>query len=258
MVGDVHGQRTDLLAALAAVGLADAEGHWTGGAARLWFLGDLLDRGADGVGVIELVMRLCAEAPGQVDALLGNHEVLLLGVRRWEDTLIPLSTGQASFARSWFRNGGRLNDLDRITDAHLDWVRSRPVAAVADDHLLVHSDTLAYLDYGRSADEITEAVHRVVAGDDPYAWWDVWRRLTTRYAFRGPDGPANARTLLGALGGSRIVHGHSPVPDHLGVDPGEVTGPLLYCDGLALNVDTGLVLGGPAAVTRLPYQPAAV
>ena len=51
--------------------------------ARLWLVGDLVDRGPDGVGVIELVRRLQRE--GDVHCLLGNHELLLLAARRFPD-----------------------------------------------------------------------------------------------------------------------------------------------------------------------------
>lgn len=61
VVGDVHGYLDELVAALTEQGLIDAEGQWAAGHARLWFLGDFTDRGPDGIGVIDLVMRLSAE-----------------------------------------------------------------------------------------------------------------------------------------------------------------------------------------------------
>ncbi|HSA52175.1 MAG TPA: metallophosphoesterase, partial [Yinghuangia sp.] len=50
VVGDVHGHLDELEAALQEQGLIDDEGRWTGGASRLWFLGDFTDRGPDGIG----------------------------------------------------------------------------------------------------------------------------------------------------------------------------------------------------------------
>ena len=38
------------------------EGAWSGGRASLWLLRDYVDRGPDGVGVIELIMRLQEQA----------------------------------------------------------------------------------------------------------------------------------------------------------------------------------------------------
>ncbi|WP_026211966.1 metallophosphoesterase [Longispora albida] len=251
VVGDVHGHRTELAGALHNAGLTGEGGEWAGGDAQLWFLGDLVDRGPDGLGVLDLVMSLHSQADGQVELLLGNHEILLLGMHRWGETEISLSTGSASFARSWLRNGGQLGDLHGVEETHLAWLRERPLAAVVADRLLVHSDTLSYLAYGDTIEEITKTVHDVLNGDDAGAWWDIWRRLTTRFAFRGEDGPAHAATLLGALGGQRIVHGHSPVPDQLGILPEDAPVSFEYCEGLVTNVDSGLCQGGPVPLLRL-------
>ena len=58
-------------------GLLDAGERWRGADARLWLLGDLADRGPDGIGAIDLVRRLERESGGAVRCLLGNHEALL-------------------------------------------------------------------------------------------------------------------------------------------------------------------------------------
>src|SRR4051812_28022312 len=87
-VGDVHGYRTEVTAALRARGLVDDDGDWCGGEAEVWFAGDLMDRGPDGVGVIEDVMRWQRRADddgGQVACVLGNHDLLALAVRRFQD-----------------------------------------------------------------------------------------------------------------------------------------------------------------------------
>ena len=76
VVGDVHGQRDVLVRLLRDAGLIDAHERWSGGDARLWLLGDLVDRGPDGIGAIDLVRRLQEEA--SVGCLLGNHEVMLI------------------------------------------------------------------------------------------------------------------------------------------------------------------------------------
>jgi hypothetical protein len=256
VVGDVHGHLDELLGALADAGLVDDEATWAGGDTHLWFLGDFVDRGPDGIGVIDLVMRLATEAEaagGQVEALLGNHEILLLGTHRFGDTNVPSDFGPRSFARSWEMNGGQLTDQEAVTDSHIGWLSSRPALALVGDHLLMHSDTLEYLVWGAEIDEINEGIRDVLASDDIVEWWEVWRRLTTRHAFRGPYGGEVAGQLLAVLGGDQVVHGHSVIADQLGVAPAQIEAPYEYADGRALGVDGGVFVGGPCLVVRLPY-----
>jgi hypothetical protein len=254
VVGDVHGHRAVLTDALRDARLIDETGDWAAGMARLWFLGDFVDRGPDGVGVIDLVIRLARQAAhvgGEVQTLLGNHEVLLLGMRRFGDAEVPSGFGRRSFERSWTLNGGQASDLDALTDDHVEWLASRPAIAHASDHLLLHSDTLEYFTWGSSVDEINDSVREVLVGDDLSEWWEVWRRMTTRYAFRGTDGPEIADMVLERLGGSRIVHGHSVIADQLGVHPMDIEAPLLYAGDRVLGVDGGVFAGGPCLVVPL-------
>jgi Calcineurin-like phosphoesterase len=260
VIGDVHGHRDELVVALCQTGLTDPDGTWSGGAARLWFLGDFVDRGPNGIGVIDLVMRLSEQARsagGRVETLLGNHEILLLGMHRFGDTEVPSEHGSRSFARSWELNGGLASDQAALTDAHLDWLLDRPVLAVVEDHLLMHSDTVEYLGWGAGVEEINESVRALLHSDDISQWWECWRRMTTRYAFRGDHGAQVADELLSRLGGKQIVHGHSVIADQLGIEASEVDGPLLYADGKALGVDGGLFAGGPCLIVPLPWTPAA-
>ncbi|UUV28830.1 serine/threonine protein phosphatase [Amycolatopsis roodepoortensis] len=258
VVGDVHGHRDELAEALREKGLIDSDDDWSGGKATLWFLGDFVDRGPDGVGVIDLVMRLerqAATAGGRCGTLLGNHEILLLGMYHFGDTEVPSDFGPRSFARSWEINGGLLEDQDRLTPQHIEWLSSRPMLTLAADHLLMHSDTLEYLGWGEDIDEINTRGREILEGSDIQAWWDVWRRMTTRYAFRGPDGADVARQLMDRLGGERIVHGHSVIADQLGIHPAQIEGPYLYAGGKALGIDGGLFVGGPCLIVPLPWEP---
>jgi hypothetical protein len=255
VIGDVHGHRAELVDALRAAGLVDEDAAWCGGSARVWFLGDFFDRGPDGVAVVDLVMGLGAQAEhagGSVRALLGNHEILSLGMHRWGAVGVPSDYGTRSFERSWRLNGGQQHDQDTLTGEHVAWLAGLPVLARVNDYLLMHSDTTEYLGWGETLDEINATVTAVLAGDDIEAWWDCWRRMTTRYAFRGPEGPELADEMLGRFGGSRIVHGHSVIADQLGVPPPLVEGPVLYAEGKVLGVDGGVFVGGPCLVVPLP------
>ncbi|WP_442785493.1 metallophosphoesterase [Actinacidiphila sp. DG2A-62] len=266
VVGDVHGFLDELLAALRENGLVDAEGHWSAGSARLWFLGDFTDRGPDGIGVIELVMQLSAEAAaagGYCRALMGNHELLLLGAHRFGDTPVNSTGGTASFLAAWRLNGGQPSDMERLEDRHLTWISRLDAAHLTDGHLLLHSDTTAYLDYGSSIEEMNDAVTGVLQRGDADECWDLFRKFTKRFAFRGDGGPEAARELLGTYGGTRVVHGHSPIPYLLGevggeapVDPEErphhVPGPMVYADSLAVAMDGGVTMEGRLLVAQLP------
>lgn len=78
-IGDVHGNFEGLCDILKRVGLMDDAHHWSGGQTILVQTGDLLDRGAKERDVLDLMMLLESEAPqvgGEVEILLGNHEVM--------------------------------------------------------------------------------------------------------------------------------------------------------------------------------------
>jgi hypothetical protein len=266
VVGDVHGYLDELRAALREAGIIDAEDTWIAGATRLWFLGDFTDRGPDGIGVIDLVMQLSAEAAaagGYCKALMGNHELLLLGAKRFGDTPVNSGAGTASFQAAWLLNGGQRSDMERLEDHHLQWMSRLDAMALTDGHLLVHSDATCYLDYGDTIDAVNDAVTEALQRNDADETWDLFRKFTKRFAFRSESaGVRTARELLDAFGGERIVHGHSPIPYLLGEagvedengeeTPPEVTGPMVYADGLALAMDGGVTMAGKLLVTQLP------
>ncbi|MDJ0466186.1 metallophosphoesterase [Streptomyces sp. H27-C3] len=269
VVGDVHGYLDQLTAALAEQGLIDAEGQWAAGDARLWFLGDFTDRGPDGIGVIDLVMRLSAQAAaagGYCKALMGNHELLIIGARRFGDTPVNSGAGTATFQAAWLLNGGQKSDMDRLQDVHLQWMSRLDAVALEDSHLLTHSDTTAYLDYGSTIEDVNDTIHAILTRNDADECWDVFRKLTKRFAFRDEGGSQAVRDLLEAYGGERIVHGHSPIPYLLGQVGNEssedgdggsgplVEGPHVYADGLAIAMDGGVTMAGKLLVVQLPLR----
>jgi Calcineurin-like phosphoesterase len=254
-VSDVHGYADKLCDALHRAGLTDERGDWAGRPARLWFLGDYFDRGPDGIAVVDLVRRLAGQAAGsqgEVRALLGNHEVLALGMHRFGTTEVPYDgVLPRTFERSWVLNGGRDSDQERLTDNHVEWLLGLPMLALDGDHLLLHSDTTEYLEWGGSVDEINATARDLLRSDDISTWWEIWRLMTSRYAFRGRHGAAVAGRLLDRLGGRRIVHGHSPIADLAGVEPAALTAPVLYADGKVLGIDGAIFDNGPCLVAEL-------
>ncbi|MBZ9596869.1 serine/threonine protein phosphatase [Streptomyces yangpuensis] len=268
VVGDVHGYLDELVTELRAQGLIDAEGRWSAGNARLWFLGDFTDRGPDGIGVIDLVMRLSAEAAaagGYCKALMGNHELLLIGAKRFGDTPVVSGAGTATFQAAWLLNGGQRTDMERLQDVHIQWMSRLDAAVLEEDHLLLHSDTTAYLDYGDSIEDVNDTIHELLNRGDVDITWDLFRKFTKRFAFRDEEtGPQAVRELLDTYGGSRVVHGHSPIPYLLGEvgtedgdesrGPEAVDGPHVYADGLAIAMDGGVTMAGKLLVVRLPLS----
>jgi Calcineurin-like phosphoesterase len=245
-VGDVHGCRDALVGLLRDAGLVAADERWTGADARLWFVGDLTDRGPDGIGVVRLVRRLEEESAGEVRCLLGNHEALLVSVARFGDE--PTGIPGESFHQLWRRNGGVESDVRSLTPDELAWLTARPPLALDGDTLLVHADTPAYLELGHSIDAVTRATRAILAAGSPRELDDLLVVVSDRMRL---DDPAAVEALLAAFGGTRIVHGHTPIASIRGVDPRDVTGPLVYGDGLVANVDHCLFADGPGFVTRL-------
>ncbi|GGQ39840.1 metallophosphoesterase [Couchioplanes azureus] len=257
VAADVHGHRAELHDVLRDAGLVDAAGRWSGRDARLWFLGDYVDRGPDGIGVIADVQRLtgqAAAAGGEVGALLGNHEVQLMAAHLFGTAPVPGWDEPDGFRGGWARFGGRDDDLRRLTDTHAAWIVSRPAMAVVDDHLLVHSDTTAYLEFGESVAAVNAAVAASFAGRDIRGWAEFCRRMSARGAFRDsetatPDDPVG--TMLRTYGGSMLVHGHSTLTKYFGVAPGEVAEGVRYAGGRVLAIDGGVYEGGRILLTRL-------
>jgi hypothetical protein len=245
-VGDVHGHRDALASLLRDVGLLDAAERWVGGDAALWLVGDLVDRGPDGIGAIDLVRRLEAESGGRVRCLLGNHEAFLLSVHRFGDS--ETSFPGTTFRDVWLVNGGVESDLQALTAEHVDWIASRPAVAREGDALLLHADTTAYLRFGATPEAASATISQLLAHGPVEAVDELLDVLCDRGRLVDPDA---VDTLLERFGGTRIVHGHTPIALVRGVDPREVTGPLVYAGGRVTNIDHCLFGGGPGFVVRL-------
>jgi hypothetical protein len=253
VISDVHGYHDDLIALLRDAGLATDDGDWCGGAATLWCLGDYVDRGPDGIGVLEVLMRMSSQASaagGAVHSLLGNHEVMLLGVHKFGVERVP-GWGDYTFTGVWLRNGGQAHDQNRLGPAHIEFLLNADVVALSAGHLLLHADTAGYLRYGSTVEEINATVREILAGDDLSGWWDCFRTLTERAAFRRKGGQDDVDRLLGALGGHTIVHGHSTIPESFGIPPDEVIAPERYALGRVLDVDGGRYMGGRLLLAQL-------
>ncbi|MEU4553758.1 metallophosphoesterase [Micromonospora violae] len=257
VAADIHGHRSEFWEALREAGLVDSTGQWSGGGARLWLLGDYVDRGPDGIGVINDVQRLAVSARaagGHLGALVGNHEVQLLAAHRFGTTPVAGWDEPGGFRGGWARFGGREKDLHQLTPSHVEWMTRLPAVTVVDGFLLVHSDTARYLEFGSSVATVNAGVTTALDSGDPATWLTLCGRMSDRGAFRDatPASPDDrVSMMLRTLGGNVLVHCHSTLTKHFGVAPQDVTAALRYADGRVIAIDGGVHEGGRVLVTRL-------
>jgi len=224
-IADVHGTIEGLTGILRAADLIDESGSWIGGDSTLVQTGDLLDRGVDLQEVMDLLMRLQAEAPksgGEVIVLLGNHETMnLLGIRRdvnrdayasFVDDATEARRTEAftAFQRYWERRNRELGRDETLTpDAREQWfamhppgyfaygealsrsgeygawLRSLPVAVVIDGTLFIHGGYGPMLE-GLTVDEINRRAAAELRTFDDYRATMVDSGLTLPW-FSAPE-----------------------------------------------------------------------
>jgi hypothetical protein len=248
-IGDIHGCCEELIGLLQREGFMGSKLEWTGQKKHLWFLGDYTDRGPDGVGVLELIIQLQKEAEaagGKVQALLGNHDVMLLAAWLFPNAPVP-GFGQdreVTFRDLWLMAGGQMQDMRRFTDVHAAWLLQLPVLAIANQTLLMHADSVFYLQCGSDIKSINTTISTILSSDNTRAWDRLAEMFATRYAFI--ENPPSQ--ILRQLGAKRLIHGHTPAYLMLDRLPEEVTEALTYNNGLCVNVDHCLWDGGPGFV----------
>jgi len=241
-IGDVHGCASELAALREAIaGLA----HEAGGRRRLIYLGDMINRGPDAVGVFQQWAK-DEEAHGvdHVDRLMGNHEIMML--------LAVVGGPHAHKAEAmWLskRMGGQI---------FLDQMRGRAGSAAASvDHALLKSalgDAVVHRLWGmRSHVRLGNALF-VHGGLDPHADPDEfltrpWATFTeARWAWIN-HGFLDWRK---GFGGTLVVHGHTPPDKHRAIsgmdDPHLFEGDRLGLDGGSAR--TGIVTGAEIQTGR--------
>ena len=166
-VGDVHGAADAFDGILQRAGLIDSERRWIGGTAVLVQTGDLLARGTEIRAVLDLLIALepqAAAAGGQVQVLLGNHEMMeLLGeprdvapelFQKFADERSDARREQAFQAASRLNRGKPLDKAEWLA-AHLPgyveyreafsptgrygrWLRTKPIIAEIEGTVFLH------------------------------------------------------------------------------------------------------------------------
>lgn len=188
-------------------------------------------------------------AGGRLLALLGNHDLILLSAHRFPDHRTGIGL---SLRDDWLRSGGEPADLRALTPAHAGWLQALPALALLDDTLFAHGDIDGYLDYGRSVEAVNASFRTVLTGDDPSLFDALLTTFSHHEQFENVLGRERAERLLKTYGGNRLVHGHTPISKVLEVAPADVSEARVYHQGLCVNVDGGLYLGGPGFVYTLP------
>jgi len=156
-----------------------------GGAARILFVGDLINRGPASLDALRHLVALAQASDGRVDAVLGNHDLHLLAV----------AAGAQRLSRS--------DTLDEILaapdrDLLLGWLRQRPLALMAGATLVVHAGVLPQWSAARTM-ELAAEVETVLRG--PH-WIDFLSQMYGNDPDRWDDalsGQARLRCIVNAL-----------------------------------------------------------
>lgn len=247
IIGDIHGHYDQFIELLYHANLVNDQLAWVGGDATLCVMGDYVDRGPNGIGTIDLIMQLQKQVPGQVHALLGNHEVAFLAAYRFGD-----QRDTEPFFLNWLDMGGVLEDMQYVTPEHIDWLSHLPAMLLVNGRLLIHADSAFYTAYGASVESVNENIMTILTSERSAEWGVLFRRFRQKYEFlpfnwegeKQLYGVQRAKAFLTIYGGEQIIHGHLPVFRLTEQAPEDVTEPYIYADGLCVDVDAGIYKGG--------------
>lgn len=250
-IGDVHGHIDKLVTLLQDTGLVNEDLQWAGRDATLCFMGDFVDRGPDGIAVIELVMRLqkeAAEAGGRVLAVVGNHDLILVAVYYFPDA--HLAYDGSTFLANWHRNGGMDSDLERLTETHIKWLLSLPAMLTIGKWLVVHADAWFYTRYGRTVDEVNFVFRQLFEEQDVDGLDQLLEDFAERFTFKEPSKTAEFMQRYGNEYTQYIIHGHTPITKMTGQPSEKIVSPHKYASNLCINLDGGMYLGSPGFVYK--------
>ncbi len=224
IVGDVHGCGDELRTLLAKLGYVAADPldpaslpvHPDG--RRLIFLGDLVDRGPDSVGVVDLVRRLVGA--GRAFCVAGNHDEKFLRYLRGKDVRVAHGL-QQTLAQVEALPAEVRQRFEAESRSFLDSLVSH---YVLDGGKLVVAHAGMKREYqGRSSPRVRSyALYGDTTGEVDAVGLPVRRRWAEDY--RGP---------------ALVVYGHTPVrtPERL---------------NNTINIDTGCCFGGALTALRYP------
>jgi protein phosphatase len=215
IVGDVHGCSSELRSLLTKLGYDLATStHPTG--RKLVFLGDLVDRGPDVPGVLDIVMRLVRA--GRALCVSGNHEIKLLRRLRGRD--VKMTHGLLQSVEQLARAGAEFtSQVDQFLDELV------PHYVLDDGRLVVAHAGLKEAFHGRSSGAVTAFAH-----------------FGETTGERDADGlPVRNDWAEHYRGRAMVVYGHTPVEEAEWLNH-------------TINVDTGCVFGGRLTALRYPER----
>lgn len=120
VVADIHGQAKALKEALESAKFEPQKGDW------LIMLGDLIDRGYDSKGTLDIAMELVKQ--GNALVVRGNHEQMAIDA---------YSSGDFSH---WFANGGKVTHQQILGNKkYIDFMTSMPLIHFYDSFVFIHA-----------------------------------------------------------------------------------------------------------------------
>lgn len=253
VIGDIHGYYAPLIQLLTReLWVIGEDLTWCGGDTHLCFIGDYVNRGPDGLKVLDFLISLQIQAElqgGRVTALLGNHEGVLLAAHRF-GSLTNTGTGE-TFYQTWRTGGGIETDLIGLTPEQIAWITHLPAMILIGDHLIMHADTPFYGDYGDTIEAVNARFTEILRSFDPQLW-DQWLKDFSAHRVFWRDGEKAARPVLDQFGGARIVHGHSRIASALAIPDRQVTDIHRYAADHCIGIDGGITHGGPLLYYAIP------
>ncbi len=250
-IGDVQGCYTELVHLIKKISFDAARD-------KLWFVGDLVNRGADSLAVLRLVKSLGDAAI----TVLGNHDLHLLAV----------AEGAAQLHKD--------DTLDEILSAPdcdelLTWLRQQPLLHVQDNFVLVHAGLLPSWSIAQAM-ALASEVETELRGDDyveflthmygnqPNAWSDELSGYKRLRVIANALTRMRICTLQGEMEFKfkgeqyKIPAGYVPwfdVPERLSENATVIFGHWsalgLVTEKNLIALDTGCLWGGPLTAIRL-------
>lgn len=224
LIGDVHGCLDELLDLLARLGYRvppapEVPGSWTAtppAGRSLIFVGDLVDRGPDSVGVLRLVMRLVEQKIAQ--CVVGNHDDKLL--RKLRGRNVQMTHG---LAETWAQLSAESAAFQRSV---LHFLEQLPSHLVLDGGALVvaHAGLPQHLHGRESAAVRSFCLYGETTGQTDAYGLPVRGDWHARYRGR-----------------AAVVFGHTPVQEARWINN-------------TIDIDTGCVFGGKLTALRYPER----